>query len=1018
MHRYIKLIILFVVCCLSLNTTASAYEQRNMNSSQDGYILLLNFYRGSNEWANAIENNIAKHLISTGKKFYLKNVFKSSTDANKNNPNWWADNFNDLPAKKPDLVFILGDAGWILYRHYVPQDWSKIPCIILPARQMTMDFKFFSHNVDIDSLKMIPFEQTIKKFKAVAIYHQHYAKQTIDLIRTLQPSINKIVLISDNRLSSSYVRSKMKSAMKDYFKGIKYITINKTNYSTTQLLNKLQSFDTRTGIIFYGWYDDNETEGNVDYTKKMISTYSKVPIFTLTDFDTNNETSLCGGYYNSTQDLSKTATDMIDKFENNQYIPWGTIVDSNSPKKYLNFKLLMSKGIDSSLIPQDAVLFGKPLSFYERHRRTVWVIGILIAIMLFLILKYVITQRNLRHEREKEVLHLKRYEMLFNNMPIAYLRYFISKDDNGKLYYKILNKNKVCDNIFVSNKGVQSISSFEKLIFTPDEKDNIEKIAKGNPAHYMEVRCSECEKNFDVYICPSEKESVIDIFVLDKTKQIEALHKVIKYARMNNRILEMLPDDIIIFQRDHSISKLINHSGNKSALLLDNIFNKTSTHPNILPIINKFNDSIDRAFDTNELVGFDYEIKENDSSSYFKARLNAISNTQVCCNIHDYTEMMRDKLDIINNKKELEHLNHKLQIVLDAAYVVPWTLDLNKWKIIVKDTEYDVDTVKRQVHPDDLDDYNNCIEKLIQTSDRKGIDPHNIRINFDGRGYHWYKMRCIVDKWDINNKPTILIGSAEDVDKQKQIEINLIEAKEKAEESNKLKSAFIANMSHEIRTPLNAIIGFSEVLSSSCKLNEEEKALFRKNIAINKDLLMQLFSDILDLAKIDAGTIEFFYEKEDFTKIINNVISSALIRMKRDNKVQLVIDEIPESYTTITDPKRINQVITNFINNAIKFTASGTIKLGYRITEDNMIYCYVSDTGIGISDEQQEKIFERFIKLNSFKQGTGLGLSICKMIIEKMDGEIGVDSKQGQGSTFWFKIPILDKIPAYAADEV
>ena len=157
--------------------------------------------------------------------------------------------------------------------------------------------------------------------------------------------------------------------------------------------------------------------------------------------------------------------------------------------------------------------------------------------------------------------------------------------------------------------------------------------------------------------------------------------------------------------------------------------------------------------------------------------------------------MMRDKLDIINNKKELEHLNHKLQIVLDAAYVVPWTLDLRKWKIIVKNREYDVDSVKRQVHPDDLDDYNNCIEKLIQTSDRKGIDPHNIRINFDGRGYHWYKMRCIVDKWDINNKPTILIGSAEDVDKQKQIEINLIEAKEKAEESNKLKSAFIARMS-------------------------------------------------------------------------------------------------------------------------------------------------------------------------------------------------------------------------------
>jgi signal transduction histidine kinase len=373
--------------------------------------------------------------------------------------------------------------------------------------------------------------------------------------------------------------------------------------------------------------------------------------------------------------------------------------------------------------------------------------------------------------------------------------------------------------------------------------------------------------------------------------------------------------------------------------------------------------------------------------------------------------MMQDKIDVLNSKVELEHLNHKLQIVLDAAFVTPWTIDLKKQTVIVLGKEYQIEDIRKRVHPDDIRDYNDCIESLISNHDKQGIEPHNIRINFNGHRFHWYKMRCIVDSFDNQGNPAILIGSAEDIDKQKQIEDNLIEAKEKAEESNKLKSAFIANMSHEIRTPLNAIIGFSEVLSVSQTLSEEEKVLFRKNIATNKDLLMQLFSDILDLAKIDAGTIEFNYVEEDFTSIIKSVATSARLRENSNKDVKLVIEDVPDSCILFTDPHRVTQVITNFVNNAIKFTLAGTISIGYSITEDNMIYCHVTDTGIGIPKEHQPKIFERFVKLNSFKQGTGLGLSICKMIIEKMNGQIGVVSEQDKGSTFWFKIPILKEAP-------
>jgi signal transduction histidine kinase len=687
-------------------------------------------------------------------------------------------------------------------------------------------------------------------------------------------------------------------------------------------------------------------------------------------------------------------------------------MDVNHPQKYLNYRSLVEKGISPDLIPADAVIFGKPMSFYEKHRHTVWIISLLSLLVIYLIVRYIFTQRNLRHEREKEVMHLRRYEVLFNNMPISYLRYYVFRDDKGEFAYQLLNKNMACDKMFIDFEGNKNLSFIESLIFAEAERDRIEAVANnGQSSLYQEVQSSESGKNYDVYICQSEKKSIIDIFMIDKTKQIEALHKMLKYARMNNRILEMLPDNIIIFRKDHAISKLINQSNDNSAFMLSEIINKTSTNPAFDKVRNQFAKAIDEAFATNELVTFDYQMQTPGGLGYFKARLNTISNTQVCCNIHDYSEMMKDKIDVLNSKVELEHLNHKLQIVLDAAFVTPWTIDLKKQTVIVLGKEYQVEDIRKRVHPDDIKNYNDCIESLISNHDKQGIEPHNIRINFNGHRFHWYKMRCIVDTFDKQGNPSILIGSAEDIDKQKQIEDNLIEAKEKAEESNKLKSAFIANMSHEIRTPLNAIIGFSEVLSVSQSLSEEEKVLFRKNIATNKDLLMQLFSDILDLAKIDAGTIEFNYVEEDFTSIIKSVATSARLRENSNKDVKLIIEDVPDSCILFTDPHRVTQVITNFVNNAIKFTIAGTISIGYSITEDNMIYCHVTDTGIGISKEQQPKIFERFVKLNSFKQGTGLGLSICKMIIEKMNGQIGVVSEQDKGSTFWFKIPILKEAP-------
>ena len=228
----------------------------------------------------------------------------------------------------------------------------------------------------------------------------------------------------------------------------------------------------------------------------------------------------------------------------------------------------------------------------------------------------------------------------------------------------------------------------------------------------------------------------------------------------------------------------------------------------------------------------------------------------------------------------------------------------------------------------------------------------------------------------------------------------LIVALHKARESDRLKSAFLANMSHEIRTPLNAIVGFSGVLDEVDL--EEERAEYVELIQRNSDLLLQLLSDILDLSKIEAGVLEFTFNEADVFTVCNNVITS--LQAKCRSGVRLYLNESASSILIYTDANRLMQVLMNLVNNAIKFTSSGSIEVGYFSYNDEFIEFYVKDTGIGMSEDKLAAVFERFTKLNAYVEGTGLGLSICKTIIETLGGEVGVDSEEGVGSRFWFRI--------------
>lgn len=301
--------------------------------------------------------------------------------------------------------------------------------------------------------------------------------------------------------------------------------------------------------------------------------------------------------------------------------------------------------------------------------------------------------------------------------------------------------------------------------------------------------------------------------------------------------------------------------------------------------------------------------------------------------------------------------------------------------------------VYKAIHPEDREAMMNFFEQVKRgeaTSIRK-----ELRVKTD-TGWKWIRVNVMRDTQSNNPEKLEMICVNYDVTELKETE----QQREKAEELDRLKSAFLANMSHEIRTPLNAIVGFSSLLVEA--ESREEQQQFIDIIQTNNELLLQLISDVLDLAKIEANTIEFKPVEIKLDDFLDELVAS--MRIKVHEGVLLHHPENLPSCVFMFDRVRLTQLFSNFINNAIKYTQQGSITLDYELFPDQIEFS-VTDTGEGMSPEVQKHVFDRFYKGNDFKQGTGLGLSICKSIVEQMNGKIGVSSELGKGSRFWFTLP-------------
>ena len=297
------------------------------------------------------------------------------------------------------------------------------------------------------------------------------------------------------------------------------------------------------------------------------------------------------------------------------------------------------------------------------------------------------------------------------------------------------------------------------------------------------------------------------------------------------------------------------------------------------------------------------------------------------------------------------------------------------------------------IHPNDVGCINSFFEEVKQ-----GKAHHfrrEVRVK-SGDGWKWICANITRNPQSVDpNKPEMICINY-DITELKDSQLK----RERAEELDRLKSAFLANMSHEIRTPLNAIVGFSQLLAETD--DPEERHEFVEIIDSNNRMLLQLISDILDLAKIESGTMDFKFADMNVKEVINEIVTSFRIKMP-DNVALIAPQDSPECQI-YSDRMRLTQVISNFLNNAIKYTSEGCITLAYEIIGDEIKFS-VTDTGDGMSQEIQAHIFDRFYKGNTFKQGPGLGLSICETIVNRLGGRIGVNSELGKGSTFWFTHP-------------
>ena len=622
----------------------------------------------------------------------------------------------------------------------------------------------------------------------------------------------------------------------------------------------------------------------------------------------------------------------------------------------------------------------------------------------------------LRKTKDKVIREQTFLNNLFHFMPMGYIRMSIIRDENNKpCDYRVTDANEVSSTFFglPLESYIGSLAS-EKHPDYLQKLNFLEEILDSNSYREKDEYFPRTERYTHWVIYSPGKDEIVGLF-LDSTGSVQANRALDRSEKLFQNIFANIPAGVEIYDKDGYLIDLNNKDleifgvVNKSDVIGVNFFE----NPNVPQGIR------DRVRNE-DLVDFRLNYSFEQAEGYYETnRSNAIELYSKVSKLYDnegnfsgYILISIDnteRIDAMNRIRDFENFflmisdyakvgYAKLNLLNRKGYAIKqWYKNLGEEEDTLLD---EVVGVYTHMHPEDRKRFLDFYDEVRDGKRRHFQGEMRIRRPGTKNEWNWVSSNVMVTNYKPEENEIEIIGINYDITELKETEAELIQARDKAEMMDRLKSAFLANMSHEIRTPLNAIVGFSDLLVETEELSERQEYI--KIVRENNDLLLQLISDILDLSKIEAGTFEFTNGDVDVNLLCEDIVRS--MGMKAKEEVELVLDNHLPVCHVISDRNRIHQVISNFVNNAMKFTSEGSIHVGYKL-KDGELEFYVEDTGIGIEKEQLPHIFERFVKLNSFVHGTGLGLSICQSIVEQLGGRIGVDSEKGKGSRFWFTIP-------------
>ena len=622
----------------------------------------------------------------------------------------------------------------------------------------------------------------------------------------------------------------------------------------------------------------------------------------------------------------------------------------------------------------------------------------------------------LRKTKDKVIREQTFLNNLFHFMPMGYIRMSIIRDENNKpCDYRVTDANEVSSTFFglPLESYIGSLAS-EKHPDYLQKLNFLEEILDSNSYREKDEYFPRTERYTHWVIYSPGKDEIVGLF-LDSTGSVQANRALDRSEKLFQNIFANIPAGVEIYDKDGYLIDLNNKDleifgvVNKSDVIGVNFFDNPNVPQNIRDRVRN-----------EDLVDFRLNYSFEQAGGYYEtSRSNVIELYSKVSKLYDnegnfsgYILISIDNTERIDAMNRIRDFENFFLMISDYAKVGYAKLNLlnrkgyaiKQWYKNLGEEEdiplSEVVAVYSQMHPEDRKRFLDFYDEVRDGKRRHFQGEMRIRRPGTKNEWNWVSSNVMVTNYKPEENEIEIIGINYDITELKETEAELIQARDKAEMMDRLKSAFLANMSHEIRTPLNAIVGFSDLLVETEELAERQEYI--KIVRENNELLLQLISDILDLSKIEAGTFEFTNGDVDVNLLCEDIVRS--MGMKAKEEVELVFDDHLPVCHVISDRNRIHQVISNFVNNAMKFTSEGSIHVGYKL-KDGELEFYVEDTGIGIEKEQLPHIFERFVKLNSFVHGTGLGLSICQSIVEQLGGRIGVDSEKGKGSRFWFTIP-------------